>query len=66
MDYYRKWLRFLIDDGESPIKPSFEECSQLITDINANENKINNKKIKKNKNSRNIINIDFINNYYNY
>ena len=66
MDYYRKWLRFLIDDGESPIKPSFEECSQLITDINANENKINTKKVNKNRNSRNIINIDFINNYYNY
>ena len=66
MDYYRKWLRFLIDDGESPVKPSLEECCQLITDINVSENKINNKKINKNKNSRNIINIDFINNYYNY
>jgi hypothetical protein len=43
-----------------------EECCQLITDINVSENKINNKKINKNKNSRNIINIDFINNYYNY
>ena len=64
MDYYRRWLKFLIDDGEKPIKPSLEECSQLITDIV--KKKINDKKVNKNRNKQNIINIDFINNYYNY
>jgi hypothetical protein len=58
MDYYRRWLRFLIDEGEKPLKPSFEECSQLIDDININKTN--------NKNKGNIITIDFINNFYNY
>ena len=58
MEYYRRWLRFLIDEGEKPLKPSFEECSQLIDDININKTN--------NTNKGNIITIDFINNFYNY
>ena len=58
MEYYRRWLKFLIDEGEKPLKPSFEECRQLINDLNINKNN--------NKNKGNIITIDFINNYYNY
>ena len=60
MEYYRLWLKFLIDEGEKPLKPSFEECSKLINEVN--RNKFNNK----NMNKGNIITIDFINNYYNY
>ena len=64
MEYYRKYLKYLIDEGEKPLKPSFEECNDLITDIN------NTKKINKNKNKKrssgNVITIDFLNNYYNY
>ena len=58
MDYYRRWLKFLVDEGERPLKPSFEECSQLITDMDINKKNSNNK--------GNIITIDFFNNYYNY
>ena len=62
LDYYRRCLRFTIDDGEKPLKPSMEECTQLITDMkrNIDSNKYINRK------KRNIINIDFINNYYSY
>ena len=59
MEYYRLWLKYLIDAGEKPVKPSFEESNELINDK---------KKIvkKENNNKHNIIKIDFLNNYYNY
>ena len=59
LEYYRHWLKYLITEGEKPLKPSFEECSKLINDPNK-------KKFNKNVNKGNIINIDFINNFYNY
>ena len=61
MDFYRRWLKYLIYAGEKPIKPSLEESTQLINNANFN-NSIKNNKIK---DRGNIINIDFINNYYN-
>ena len=62
MEYYRNWLKYLIYAGEKPVKPSFEESTQLI-DRDTNEKNIykNNEKEKEN-----IINIDFLNNCYNY
>jgi len=59
LEYYRHWLKYLINEGEKPLKPSFEECSKLINDLNK-------KQFNKNVNKGNVINIDFINNYYNY
>ena len=59
MKYYREWLKYLIYAGDKPIKPALEESIELIGN--------NNKKEKKdNKYNEKIINIDFLNNCYNY
>ena len=57
MEYYRQWLKYLIDEGQKPLKPTFEESNELINDIKKKNNK---------KNKGNVITIDFLNNYYNY
>jgi hypothetical protein len=57
MEYYRQWLKYLIDEGQKPLKPTFEESNELINDIKRKNNK---------KNKGNVITIDFLNNYYNY
>ena len=66
IDYYRRYLRYLIDDEEKPVKPSMEESCQLIFEVNRN------KAYKKNihRKKKNLININYLNNYdnnnYNY
>mgnify|MGYP002624517241 FL=1 len=57
MEYYRQWLKYLIDEGQKPLKPTFEESNELINDKKKKSNK---------KNKGNVITIDFLNNYYNY
>ena len=57
MEYYRQWLKYLIDEGQKPLKPTFEESNELINDIKKKSNK---------KKKGNVITIDFLNNYYNY
>ena len=57
MEYYRQWLKYLIDEGQKPLKPTFEESNELINDMKKKSNK---------KNKGNVITIDFLNNYYNY
>ena len=57
MEYYRQWLKYLIDEGQKPLKPTFEESNELINDIKKKNNK---------KNKGNVITIDFLNSYYNY
>jgi len=57
MEYYRQWLKYLIDEGQKPLKPTFEESNELINDMKKKNNK---------KNKGNVITIDFLNNYYNY
>ena len=61
MEYYRLYLKYLIDSGEKPLKPSYEESVKLINDINKSKN---NEHLF-NKNKRNLINKDFINYYEN-
>ena len=61
MEYYRQWIKYLINAKEKPLKPSIEESSELITNSNYN----NSQSARNRKISRGI-NIDFINNYYNY
>ena len=61
MDYYRKWLKYLIYAGQKPVKPFLEQSIQLIDLNNKNDTEKNINKFKDK-----IINIDFLNNCYNY
>ena len=62
MEYYREWLKYLIYAGQKPVKPFLERSIELIELNNKNE------KTEKNINKfkEKIINIDFLNNCYNY
>ena len=61
MDYYRKWLKFLIEGGERPYKPDIDIAYKSIED-----KEYNNKKYLNNKNDIDVITIDFYNDCYNY
>ena len=58
MEYYRNWLKFLIEGGNKPSKPDIEIAYKSIE----------NKEIKNNNSneSNNVIKIDFYNDCYNY
>ena len=60
MEYYRNWLRYLIEGGRKPQKPDIEVAYKSIDD----EEFINNNYLKTNDN--NVITIDFFNDCYNY
>ena len=62
MDYYRNWLKFLIEGGNKPIKPDIEIAYRSIDE----KDFINNNNISNNNNENNVITIDFFNDCYNY
>ena len=62
MEYYRNWLRYLIEGGIEPIKPDESIAYNLIDDKDKEINK--NKNIEKKDN--NVITIDFYNDCYKY
>ena len=62
MEYYRNWLRYLIEGGIEPIKPDESIAYNLIDDKDKEFNK--NKNIEKKDN--NVITIDFYNDCYKY
>ena len=44
MYYYRRWLKYLVNGGNKPLKPPYEECYNVNkSDININKNEIDNK-----------------------
>ena len=60
MDYYRNWLKYLIEGGTKPQKPDIEIAYKSIDDKEfINSNYLNN-------NESNVIEIDFFNDCYNY
>ena len=62
MEYYRHWLKYLIEGGNKPHKPDMEIAYKSIDDkdfINKNFLNVNN-------NEGNVITIDFFNDCYNY
>ena len=60
MDYYRNWLKYLIEGGTKPQKPDIEIAYKSIEDKEFfNNNYLNN-------NENNVIEIDFFNDCYNY
>ena len=60
MDYYRNWLKYLIEGGNKPQKPDIEIAYKSIEDKEfINNNYLNN-------NENNVIEIDFFNDCYNY
>ena len=60
MDYYRNWLKYLIEGGNKPQKPDIEIAYKSIDDKEfINNNYLNN-------NENNVIEIDFFNDCYNY
>ena len=60
MDYYRNWLKYLIEGGNKPQKPDIEIAYKSIDDKEfINNNYFNN-------NENNVIEIDFFNDCYNY
>jgi len=61
MEYYRNWLKYLIEGGIKPIKPNEEIAYKSIEDKDI----INNNNFEKNK-ENNIITIDFYNDCYKY
>ncbi len=60
LEYYRKWLTYLVEGGNKPIKPDIEIAYNSIED-----KKYNNNNIISNHNS-DVITIDFFNDCYNY
>ena len=62
MEYYRNWLKYMVDGGVKPIKPDIEVAYNSIDD------KIykNNNNIISNNNNSDVITIDFFNDCYNY
>ena len=62
MEYYRSWLKYLIEGGNKPQKPDIEIAYKSIEDKEyLNKNYLNN-----NNNDDNVITIDFFNDCYNY
>ena len=62
MEYYRNWLKYLIEGGNKPHKPDIEIAYKSIDDKEfINKNFLNN-----NNNDGNVITIDFFNDCYNY
>ena len=61
MDYYRKWLKFLIEGGDRPYKPDIEIAYKSIDD-----KEYNSKKYLNRQNEIDVITIDFYNDCYNY
>ena len=60
MDYYRNWLKYLIEGGNKPQKPDIEIAYKSIDDKEfINNNYFNN-------NENNVIEIDFFNDCYKY
>ena len=60
MDYYRNWLKYLIEGGTRPNKPDIEIAYKSIEDKEfINKNYLND-------NENNVITIDFFNDCYNY
>ena len=60
MQYYRNWLKYLIEGGKKPQRPEVEIAYHSIEDKEMlNKNYLNN-------NENNIITIDFYNDCYNY
>ena len=60
MHYYRQWLRYLVNGGNKPLKPLYEECCK----IEIRNNVINNEKKEKIKNA--ILNIELNNHNFSY
>ena len=62
MDYYRNWLKFLIEGGNRPVKPDMEIAYKSIDD----KEFMNKNYLQNNNTDGNVINIDFFNDCYNY
>ena len=60
MDYYRNWLKFLIEGGTKPSKPDIEIAYKLIDNKDYTINNTNSNM------DNNVITIDFFNDCYNY
>ena len=58
MNYYRHWLKYLINGGNKPVKPSYEECYNVYL----KDNKANKKEKETTKRKSNLN----INNYFDY
>ena len=62
MEYYRHWLKYLIEGGNKPHKPDIEIAYKSIDD----KDFINKNFLNSNNNDGNVITIDFFNDCYNY
>ena len=63
MEYYRHWLKYLIEGGNKPHKPDIEFAYKSIDEIGCiNKNLL----LNNNNNAGNVITIDFFNDCYNY
>ena len=62
MEYYRNWLKYLIEGGNKPHKPDIEIAYKSIEDKEFVNKYLNND----NNNENNVITIDFFNDCYNY
>ena len=62
MEYYRNWLKYLIEGGNKPQKPDIEIAYKSIEDKEFVNKYLNND----NNNENNVITIDFFNDCYNY
>ena len=58
MEYYRNWLKFLIEGGSKPLKPEIEIAYKSIENKGIPNNNTNE--------DNNVITIDFYNDCYNY
>ena len=61
MEYYRNWLKYMVEGGVKPTKPDIEIAYNSIDD-----KKYNNNNIISNNNNSDVITIDFFNDCYNY
>ena len=61
MYYYRRWLKYLVNGKNKPLKPSYEECYKVYL----KDNKVSNNEIETKKRKNNM-NINIINKYFDY
>ena len=67
MEYYRNWLKYLVEGGPKPTKPNIKKAYNSIINENYQNNYINvSRSEMENNNDADIITVDFFNDCYNY
>ena len=67
MEYYRNWLKYLVEGGPKPTKPNIKKAYNSIINENLQNNNANVLGTEiKNNNDADVITIDFFNDCYNY